>query len=229
VSKVYARLRRYGPGETARYSIMRVIDLVQEYAWDFRHRVNTRGMTLPAVEGGQGYKGSLPQLVHDALRHLPIQYEDYTFIDLGSGKGRTLMMASEYPFRRIIGVEFVRELNDAALANLASYRSPTRKCDALESICADVRSFRFPEGPLVLYLFNPFEESIMEVVMENLRQSLEAQPRPVVLVYLRPLCAAALESAPFLQKMAAHDSRLIQNYNYSIYRNHLAPERVPVA
>lgn len=221
--KVCGRLERDGLGHTARYSLMRIIDLAQENLWDFRHGVDTGGVTLPAIEGAQGYKGSLPQLFHETLEHLPIRHEDYTFMDLGSGKGRTLLMASEYPFRRIIGVEYVAELHKTACANIVRYRSATQKCTKLESICADVRDIQFPAEPLLIYLFNPFLDDIMRVVMENLRQSLEAHPRPVLLVYLRPLFAGAVESAAFLEKMASHESRLIQNYNYTIYRNRLAP------
>ncbi len=47
--------------------------------------------------------------------------QDFTFIDLGSGKGRVLLMASEYPFQKIIGVEFMPELHRAAQKNIAGY------------------------------------------------------------------------------------------------------------
>lgn len=40
-----------------------------------------------------------------ALESLVIDYSDYTFIDIGSGMGRNLLIASEYPFQRIIGIE----------------------------------------------------------------------------------------------------------------------------
>lgn len=37
-------------------------------------------------------------------KSVPLQ--DYDFLDFGSGKGRTLLMAASFPFKKITGVEF---------------------------------------------------------------------------------------------------------------------------
>ena len=55
-------------------------------------------------------------------------FRDFIFIDLGSGKGRALLMASDYPFRRIVGVELLPQLHRAAQDNLTKYRSETQQC-----------------------------------------------------------------------------------------------------
>src|SRR6202165_2780171 len=88
------------------------------------------------------------------MARLPIEFDQFTFIDLGSGKGRTLLMASEYPFMRIVGVELIAELHQAAEENIRAYRSATQQCRQIEAVCADASEFVFPETPLVLYLFN---------------------------------------------------------------------------
>ena len=93
------------------------------------------------------------------MQSLPIDYTQFTFIDLGSGKGRTLLIASDYPFRRIIGVELLGELHRIAQENIRTYQSPTRKCFALEIIRGDAREFTFPAEPSVIYLFNPLTET----------------------------------------------------------------------
>src|ERR1043166_8794173 len=110
-------------------------------------------------------------------------FQDFTFIDLGSGKGRVLLMASEYPFKRIIGVEFMPELHRAAQENIPRYASERQQCRQIESICMDARDFVFPDGPLVVYLFNPFSESTFARVLENLRQSVQQAPRPLYIAY----------------------------------------------
>ena len=56
-------------------------------------------------------------------------------------------MASEYPFRRIIGVELLAELNKVAQQNIARYRSQRQKCSAIESHAGDARAFEFPTKP----------------------------------------------------------------------------------
>ncbi len=103
----------------------------------------------------------------DSTLNSPVDFRDFTFIDLGSGKGRTLLMASDYPFRRIIGVELLPSLHKIAQENLRLYKSKTQKCFALESICGDATDFPLPADPLVIFLFNPFPESGMRRVVAN--------------------------------------------------------------
>ncbi len=86
--------------------------------YDFDHNVDTtwanvslRTRFREVLSGGQ-YQPSDPALFHEILHSMPIPVDGLTFVDLGSGKGRTLLMASEYPFQRIIGVEILAELNE---------------------------------------------------------------------------------------------------------------------
>ena len=92
-------------------------------------------------------------------------------------------MASDYPFRRIIGVEFLAELDNIARENIARYRSERQKCFALESQAGDARDFEFPAEPTVLYLFNPFPEDVLRPVLAKLHNSIADFPRPVYILY----------------------------------------------
>jgi hypothetical protein len=157
--------------------------------YDFDHGVDTTWATTSLrtrfrelLSGGQ-YQPSEPELFHQILRALPVAADGFTFIDLGSGKGRTLLMASDYPFRRIVGVELLAEFEAIALQNIARYSAEQQKCFVLESHQGDAREFAFPDEPIVLYLFNPFPEHILREVLGNLRSSLNASPRPVYVIY----------------------------------------------
>jgi len=73
--------------------------------FDFEHGVDTTWANIGLrtrlrewISGGQ-YQPSEPELFHRIISDLPVKPDGLTFIDLGSGKGRTLLMASEYPFR----------------------------------------------------------------------------------------------------------------------------------
>jgi SAM-dependent methyltransferase len=132
---------------------------------------------------------------HAALRDLPLggtqgggggDYSQYTFIDVGSGKGRVLFVAAEYPFRKVMGVEFSNALHDDALANLKQYKFPKRRCADIEPVHADAREFEFPNDNLVIYLFNPFGPEVMERMLANLERSLKSHPRHVIVVMLWP-------------------------------------------
>jgi SAM-dependent methyltransferase len=169
--------------------------------YDWEHRVNTtsaavswRDRLLGVFHSAYQPTDSAPfHEMFDALRsQIGSDFRDFTFIDLGSGKGRTLLMASDYPFRRIIGVELLPSLHQAARENIRKYKSESQKCFAIESICADATKFDFPPDPTVLYLFNPFPEAGIRRVMANLEQSLRAHQRPFYVLYHNPVLEHAL-------------------------------------
>jgi hypothetical protein len=188
-----------------------------EYDWD--HRVNTTSAAVGWRERLLGvfhspYQPTEPALFREMLDALSRQshfdFHDFVFIDLGSGKGRTLLMASDYPFRRIVGVELLRSLHQAAQENLSKYQSEAQKCFALESICGDATEFSFPAEPTVLYLFNPFPESGLRRVIANLEESLRQNPRAVYVLYHNPLLEHVLRESAGLRKLHA-------THQYALY------------
>ena len=184
-----------------------------EYDWE--NRVNTTSGTVGWRARLLGlfhspYQPTEPGLFREMMASLDIQFDQFTFVDLGSGKGRTLLMASEYPFRKIIGVELIAELHLAAEENIRAYHSSTQRCPRIEAVCGDAGEFAFPDTPLVLYLFNPLPEAGLRRVLENLEQSLRLNPRPVYVVYHNPLIEHLLaENAVF--------ARIGGTRQYSIY------------
>jgi SAM-dependent methyltransferase len=142
--------------------------------------------------------------------------QDFTFIDLGCGKGRVLLMASDYPFKRIIGVEFMPELHRAAQKNIAGYSNDRQRCRQIETLCMDARDFRFPLGPLVVYLFNPFSEPTFAQVLELLRRSLEQDPRLVYIAYRFTEFESLLMQSDWLEKIAGSEQ-------WAVYGNRRNP------
>jgi hypothetical protein len=184
-----------------------------EYDWG--HRVNTTSGTVGWRERLLGlfyspYQPTDPSLFQEMMSRLPIEFDEFTFVDLGSGKGRTLLMASEYPFRRIIGVEILPELHQFAQENLALYKSGSQKCFALDAVCGDATDFPFPPEPTVLYLFNPLPQSGLRRVMANLGQSLNIHPRPLYIFYHNPISERELSGTEGLIKIGG-------TQQYSIY------------
>ena len=130
-----------------------------------------------------------PWQVRRALAAAPVATaSEYTYVDLGSGKGRSLFVAAELPFREVIGVEFSRTLHERAAANVRSFRHRGRRCGPVRSVHADATDFAFPQTPLVVYLFNPFGATTTQRVLDNLEASLRRHRRHVVVVLLWPVC-----------------------------------------
>jgi hypothetical protein len=130
-----------------------------------------------------------------------LDFTRFIFIDLGSGKGRTLLMASDYPFRRILGVELLPSLHVAAEANIAQYRSESQKCVAIESMCGDATKFAFPVEAIVLFLFNPLPEPGLRRAIANLERSLREHPRKTYVLYHNPLLEHVLGESAVLKKI----------------------------
>jgi hypothetical protein len=186
-----------------------------EYDWE--HRVDTTSATVDWRDRLLGvfhsaYQPTEPALFHEMLGALRTDFAEFTFIDLGSGKGRTLLMASEYSFRRIVGVELLPELQRIADENLKKYKSETQKCFQLESFCGDACTFAFPPEPTVLYLFNPLPKAGLARVIKNLESSLHANPRKVFVLYHNLLHEEVMAAGARLKKTGG-------THQYSVYES----------
>jgi SAM-dependent methyltransferase len=190
-----------------------------EYDWD--HRVNTTSAAVGWRDRLLGifhspYQPTDSVLFHEMLEGLlgetGVDFRDYVFIDLGSGKGRTLLMASDYPFRRIVGVELLPSLHRIAQENLSRYRSDSQKCFEIESACGDATEISLPLEPLVLYLFNPFPEAGLRRVMRWLDLSLREHPRRVYLLYHNPLLERVLAESAGVKK-------ILGTHQYSVFES----------
>lgn len=139
-------------------------------------------LTVPAGDVAEGftYGGTQTRLVRWCFSPLPPNRGSFTFVDMGSGKGRVLLYAAQAGFRRSLGVEFAEELHVVALANA---EIAARRGLLIEPVLGDAGAFEFPDEPIAVYFNNPFSERVMERVIANIRSSYESRPRPVVLVY----------------------------------------------
>jgi hypothetical protein len=177
--------------------------------FDRAHGVDTDGLIrlrelsvdYPTWQDGNRYEAIDADVCRRLLALLPIRHEEFTFIDFGSGKGRALLLAAEYPYREIIGVEFAPALHDVAERNLRTYRNPRQRAHVLRAICTDATLFDLPPDPLVLFFANPFNEPVMEKVLDNIRRSFEARPRPMYVVYFNATCAHLFTRLSFLTEM----------------------------
>ena len=116
-----------------------------------------------------------------SIQSLPIDPKEFTFIDIGSGKGRVLLLASELAFKRVVGVEFGKELHDIAMANIARY--PNCLCRDVTSVHCDATEFSFPPDNIVVYFYNPFDLYIIDKVLTNLRGAIERSGKQAYIVY----------------------------------------------
>jgi len=205
--RVYRRL-------TSPKLVQPVLSIVAECRcrlFDWRHHIKTCGtarlseLTIRGEYTPQRdaiYDPTHPKLVFEVLDSLGIDYREYTFVDLGSGKGRTLLIASEYPFQKIIGVEFAEELHRIALKNVHDYRSRTQQSKNIECLLLDATDFIPPPVATVFWMYNPFRPPVLVPVLRNIEKSLSDAPRDVILVYVTPSHAQLIERETRLRQVS---------------------------
>jgi SAM-dependent methyltransferase len=231
-----------------------------KHPFDRRHKVDTGGLIYAeALAWGHehdhesaGYYATAPSLFHQAivrwsglLADSGYAVGDWTFVDIGAGKGRVVMMASEYPFREVVGVELNPGLIKIARRNLRTWtrarmriRMRTRFRTQSPSACAcgyvhlvkgDALSFPLPDGPVVLFFFNSFEREMVRMWLERLVDAARSRSAPIDLIYAHPehreliqqtpgMELLADEVMPFSEEDAAADVFGVTMDRYAVYR-----------
>ena len=160
--------------------------------FDRQHNVDTSGAIYlreldidnENIQYGELYDPLPYRSFKHVMGFLPRDVSDHTFVDYGSGKGRILLIASDYAFKKIVGVEFSKQLHDVAAANIAAYRNSNQKCFDIESLHVDATEFQVPDGECVFFLFSPFRGEVLECVLKNIKQSYLDNPREMTLIFV---------------------------------------------
>jgi hypothetical protein len=177
------------------------------HPFDLKYGTDTSGIIKPeALDIPDGrkkhavrYQTAIVDVFIEILDSLPIVFEEYFFLDLGSGKGRALLLASQYPFKGIIGVELSEALNTIACRNIHIYRDELQRCHGIQSVCDDVANCEIPKEKTVFYLYNPFDDHVMRAVLSNIEDSLSKHPRDIYIAYLKPVHRDLFDRAQFLK------------------------------
>jgi predicted RNA methylase len=157
------------------------------------------------IRGGVLHEPTAPGLFHGILRSVGIPYERTVFVDVGSGAGRVVLMASEYPFKAVIGIELSPELHAVAQANLRSFPAARRRAWDTRLVCGDATTYSLPPDPVLLYLYNPFGVAPMRRFLANVESSLVGRHHPlsIVLAYCYKDSRELMEQSPHLRVVQA--------------------------
>lgn len=174
--------------------------------FDWRNGTNTmRRVALGELDipfgtkiRGINYDPSPVFPLRKALCEIGIAPDD-VFVDFGSGKGRSLLVATRFPFRRIVGVEFSGELCGIAAENVRRYKANHSRVPPTEILEADAAEVCVEADWSVLYFFNPFDAHVMQRVLGNAEQSYRAHPRRIRLLYYHPVCRDVIDQCGFLR------------------------------
>jgi hypothetical protein len=170
-------------------------------AFDARFGTDTAAPVLDRTPGAYFYVATTASLIYEILTSLALESGTFAFVDMGSGKGRALLVASEFAFARIVGIELSPQLHRIARANIERYSPASQQCTNFELRCMNVVDYKYGREPVVLFLFDPFDRDTLGRVVANLETSLTATPREAYVVYVHPQFEDVLQSSPSLQKV----------------------------
>jgi SAM-dependent methyltransferase len=215
--------RTHGPWRTVRILGKRLHRdffpaTVPTHPFDLEHGVDTSGLLfaehlasghahddhINAYWGSapSGFRGILERW-QQALTGTPHGIEDYTFLDIGCGKGRVLMLASDAPFQRILGVELSPALTAIAESNIAKWGTAPHPCSDIHVMNVDALAAPIPDSPVVLYIYNSFNLYVMLPLLERLQTLALARSTPIDLIYAKPQQAPLVDAVPGIALLTA--------------------------
>lgn len=184
------------------------------HPFDAAHGVETSGL-IPADELRTGhphdaevtaYYGVAPSILRSLIERWLASspshsIEKVTFIDIGAGKGRGLLIASEYPFLQVLGIELNPALAALAQKNVTHWVETQEYLAPVTLIEQDATEFYFPAGPCLLFLFHPFESAVLYKLIRRIETQFAKRPGTVDMIYVNCECRALLDGHPAFTRL----------------------------
>jgi SAM-dependent methyltransferase len=184
---VLRNIRRVGLVATLRY-------IFADLFFDLRYGVetiNTKMLDELAIDSpnkahGRYYEGTNAYIFAKIFSKLTVEPSRSCFVDFGSGKGKAMLLAAERGFRKVIGVEFSAELVEICRRNLQIFQRRSGSTTEFEVLHMDAAAYPIPADADFLFFSNPFDETIIATVIENILRSMQEHPRDIAVVHLYP-------------------------------------------
>jgi SAM-dependent methyltransferase len=151
------------------------------------------------------YQGTNYFIIEKAFEFLSNENANHNIVDFGCGKGRVLVVAAFYGFKKITGIDFAESLCREAELNIEKIKRLFPKTD-FEIVCDDAVNYSIENDSNVFFFFNPFDEVVMLQIVKNILSSFKKTERKIYIVYVNPLhkeifLSAGFEEEYFFRKM----------------------------
>ena len=163
---------RYGTDTIRRVPVAAMRDVPEALA---AHAVHYEASAIP----------KLRQALSAVTSALGSRLPAFAFVDVGSGKGLVVMHAARYPFREVVGIEMTPELHAVAEANAGRFAAAHPDCAPMRFEQGDALATPLPDGPLVVYLYNPFDATVLIPFAARLEAT--AAARDILVAYVNPV------------------------------------------
>jgi hypothetical protein len=146
---------------------------------DFSSEYELLNCTRTVPSGVQTMQSALEQ-----VQTLNLDFNDYYFMDVGSGMGRNLLIASLFPFKGVVGVEISKGINDIANNNIQLFNPPEQQCSNIKSYAADILDYELPDENMVMFMFEPFSQPIFSKFYARMLDKINEGNHHYVLIFL---------------------------------------------
>jgi SAM-dependent methyltransferase len=219
-SKITSSIKRRG----FKRSLSIVFYKIEDYFFDFFHGIDTTRsislknlkITSKNIKRGVQYEPTYKSALKRLLNQISLP-KDFTFVDVGSGKGRVLLLAADYGFKKNIGIEFSEKLCDIAKENINKWQKHTNNKVKIEIVQSDVLDYLMSGKENIFYFFNPFDSYVLSSFINKINDSIKNYDRPVWLIFHNMEC----------HKKVLKNSNIFRFFNlyifgsveYSLYKN----------
>ncbi len=177
--------------------VLRMWNGISDYVFDNKYGVETRKsiplskLTIKSVNkcNGIDYDPVNYFILRDIFVSLSPCFNRGNFVDFGSGKGRVMLLASQYGFEKIIGVEFSKKLCDICKNNLCKTSEWNERKNKFQIENIDAEKYYPNKNDRVFFFFNPFKGRVLDSVLDNIDASLREHERDIMLIYVMPVQA----------------------------------------
>lgn len=196
IAKPVAKLKEWSK-EVKRIGLKNVV-LEKAYNVFFSYKLKKTGVHYPDLSGNVSetnklsvHKDSIEnhptsfRSLFKAFKHIPLQHNAISLLDIGSGSGRVLNFGMLQHFKEVAGVELDDRAIKMALSNCLQlkklgYQTPfsIQNCDAIHC--------NIPGGVNTIYLYNPFGEKTLKDVVSNIINYSRKSRQVVFIIYTWP-------------------------------------------
>jgi len=186
------------------------------YGTDTQSRVLLQDLRIDHEKRQHGtkYDPSPVSALRKLFRKIEITKED-VWVDVGAGKGRTLLIASVAGFKKVVGIEFSAELCDICRQNIEKFRRKKKTMSPVEVINKDATEVNPDKEYTVFFLFNPFDAEIMTAWMDKVKESFRNFPRRMYIIYNNPVHQELIDRYSFLKERKIYR---IHGREFAIYK-----------
>jgi tRNA1(Val) A37 N6-methylase TrmN6 len=173
------------------YKILRVISIFFEVLKGVDFKRNIRKSKSKVLQKYYNYEHTIEEDLVNVLNDLKISKND-KILDIGCGKGYALYLMHQFNFKNIDGIELSKKLSDIAKKNFIIIKKKTNIYNI------NATKFKYYENYNFFYMFNPFNRSIMEIVLNKIIKKINK--KKIYIIYNNPTCHLILNKNFFLIK-----------------------------